>query len=277
MFAIAEELTGNGIACPSAHDRVRNPHRDGRAWSKSAVRVILTNPRYTGHQVWNKQRTDDVLLDVNDVALGHTAVMRWNGREQWVTSKEPVHEPLIEPADFEQVQQMLATRARTSTAPKRAHRSPHPYVFKSLVHCGVCDRKMQGQHSHGTAYYRCRFPQEYALANRIEHPRNVILREDILIKPLDTWLAQEFGPCNASGPSPESSSRPGPVCRSPPRSCRTDRRWPTVMPNSIATAPLWTRERTLPSWPSGSRKPRPSASELRLGSKRRLHHRLPRA
>jgi site-specific DNA recombinase len=194
MFAIAEELTGNGIACPSAHDRARNPHRDGRAWSKSAVRVILTNPRYTGHQVWNKQRTDDVLLDVNDVALGHTAVMRWNGREQWVTSKKPVHEPLVEPADFEQVQQMLATRARTATAPKRAHRSRHPYVFKSLVHCGVCDRKMQGQHSHGTAYYRCRFPQEYALVNQVDHPRNVILREDILIKPLDTWLAQEFGP-----------------------------------------------------------------------------------
>ncbi|WP_328468883.1 recombinase family protein [Actinoplanes sp. NBC_00393] len=194
MFAIAEELTRSGIPCPSAYDRDRNPHRDGRAWSKSAIRVILNNPRYTGHQVWNKQRTDDVLLDVNDVALGHTAVMRWNGRERWVTSKEPVHEALIEPATFDRVQQMLATRGRTGTAPKRAHRSRHPYVFKSLIHCGVCDRKMQGQHSHGTAYYRCRFPQEYALVNKVEHPRNVILREDRLIKPLDTWLAQEFSP-----------------------------------------------------------------------------------
>jgi site-specific DNA recombinase len=53
---------------------------------------------------------------------------------------------------------------------------------------------MQGQHSHGVAYYRCRFPQEYALANKVDHPRNVIMREDLLIKPLDTWLAQEFGP-----------------------------------------------------------------------------------
>ncbi|MEU4780236.1 hypothetical protein [Micromonospora sp. NPDC023633] len=24
----------------------------------------------------------------------------------------------------------------------------------------MCGRKMQGQHSHGVAYYRCRFPQE---------------------------------------------------------------------------------------------------------------------
>jgi site-specific DNA recombinase len=42
------------------------------------VRVILANPRYTGRQIWNKQRTDEVLLDVDDVALGHTPVMRWN-------------------------------------------------------------------------------------------------------------------------------------------------------------------------------------------------------
>jgi site-specific DNA recombinase len=53
---------------------------------------------------------------------------------------------------------------------------------------------MQGLHSHGIAYYRCRYPQEYALANKISHPRNVIMREEILIPPLDTWLVQEFGP-----------------------------------------------------------------------------------
>jgi hypothetical protein len=53
---------------------------------------------------------------------------------------------------------------------------------------------MQGQHSHGVAYYRCRFPQEYALANKINHPRNVIMREEGLIDPLDQWLTQAFAP-----------------------------------------------------------------------------------
>ena len=53
---------------------------------------------------------------------------------------------------------------------------------------------MQGQHSHGVAYYRCRYPLEYALANQIDHPRNVIMREEALIQPLDTWLVQEFKP-----------------------------------------------------------------------------------
>jgi DNA invertase Pin-like site-specific DNA recombinase len=193
IFAIAEALTRDDIPCPSACDRARNPHREGLAWSKSAVRVVLTNPRYTGRQVWNKQRTDEVLLDVNDVALGHTAVMRWNHPDRWIASKELVHEPLVEQSVFDQVQDMLARRGRTG-GPHKTHRSRHPYVFKSLVHCGTCGRKMQGLHAHDVAYYRCRFPQEYALTNKITHPRNVILREDALIQPLDTWLVQEFGP-----------------------------------------------------------------------------------
>jgi hypothetical protein len=55
----------DGIPSPSAHDRERNSHRSGIAWSKSAIRAILNNPRYTGRQVWNRQRKDEVLIDVN--------------------------------------------------------------------------------------------------------------------------------------------------------------------------------------------------------------------
>ncbi|MFE0378422.1 recombinase family protein [Streptomyces inhibens] len=52
LFAIASSsLTRQGIPGPAAYDRARNPHRDGRAWSKSAVKAILGNPRYTGRQV----------------------------------------------------------------------------------------------------------------------------------------------------------------------------------------------------------------------------------
>ena len=73
--------------------------------------MILTNPRYAGRQVWNKQRTDEVLLDVNDVAMGHVPVMRWNPSSKWVVSNDIVHEPLV--AD-----EGLGLRARESTARK---------------------------------------------------------------------------------------------------------------------------------------------------------------
>src|SRR5215467_7108112 len=92
IYAIAERLTRDAIPCPSAHDPGRNRHRCGLAWSKSAVRAILMNPRYTGRQVWNRQRKDEVLLDVNDVALGHTTKMRWNDTGKWIWSDQPVHE-----------------------------------------------------------------------------------------------------------------------------------------------------------------------------------------
>jgi site-specific DNA recombinase len=187
IHLIAEGLARDAIPCPSASDRGRNRHRSGTAWAKSAVRVILTNPRYTGHQVWNKQRTDEVLLDVDDVALGHTNVMRWNPSDKWLKSGAVVHPPLIDQDTFDRVQQILAVRR--SRKPGTPNRPRHPYIFKGLVHCASCERKMQGQYSHGVAYYRCRYPERYARAHGIEHPRNVYLGEDVLIDPLDEWLA----------------------------------------------------------------------------------------
>jgi site-specific DNA recombinase len=48
-------------------------------------------------------------------------------------------------------------------------------------------------------YYRCRFPSEYALANRVQHPLNVTLRQDALLEPLDGWLASKFEPRHLGG------------------------------------------------------------------------------
>jgi hypothetical protein len=39
------------------------PAPDGAAWTLRTVAAILANPRYTGRQVWNRQRTDFDLAD----------------------------------------------------------------------------------------------------------------------------------------------------------------------------------------------------------------------
>src|SRR6202000_550848 len=88
FYAIAEGLTRDGIPSPSAHDPARNRHRCGIAWNKFAVRAILVNPRYTGYQVWNKQRKDEVLIDVDDVALRHKTKLRWHETGQGLWSGE---------------------------------------------------------------------------------------------------------------------------------------------------------------------------------------------
>ncbi|MFD6108114.1 hypothetical protein ACFWFQ_36290, partial [Nocardia salmonicida] len=62
-----------------------------------------------------------------------------------------------------------------------------------ITHEG-CGRLMQGTWNHDRAHYRCRYPSEYALANHIDHPPSVYLREDHLTEPIDRWLAQAFRP-----------------------------------------------------------------------------------
>ena len=58
---------------------------------------------------------------------------------------------------------------------------------------------MQGHWTNGEPYYRCRYPQEYALANKVRHPRNVYLRERDLVPALDEWIAAEFAPGKLEG------------------------------------------------------------------------------
>ena len=195
LFAIAEGLTRDQIPSPSQHDRARNRHRTGEGWSKSAVRVILTNPRYTGRQVWNKQRKDEILLDVNDVAAGYETRMRWNQPGSWVWSDAITHEPLISAEDFEAVQAVMANSGRARRGNREAHqRVARAYVLRGRLYCGYCGRRMQGQYSNHAPYYRCRYPREYALASHVTHPGNVYLREADLLPAIDRWLAVIFAP-----------------------------------------------------------------------------------
>jgi site-specific DNA recombinase len=73
-------------------------------------------------------------------------------------------------------------------------RTRHGYAFKGRLVHKSCGRRMQGNWLHDRAHYRCRFPNEYAIANKIDHPLNVYLREDQLRGPVDAWLAQAFAP-----------------------------------------------------------------------------------
>nr|ASV47098.1 recombinase [uncultured bacterium] len=163
---IAEGLTAEEVPCPSAHDRSRNPHHCGFAWSKGAVRAILVNPRYTG-------------------------LSGWAGGELSGAPAVPAYEPLVDAAVFGRVQQELAAKRHPRGGPDRGLRA---YALRGLLRCALCNRLMQGAWNNDEAYYRCRIPEEYATANRIAHPRNVYLRERRLQPLLDSWLAASCAP-----------------------------------------------------------------------------------
>ncbi len=193
IYAIAERLTAEGIPCPSAHDPGRNRHRCGLAWSKGAIRAILMNPRYTGRQVWNRQRKDEVLIDITDVALGHMTKMRWNDAANWIYSDEIVHPPIIDDDTFGQAQQLLAAKSARHVV-RRPRTSPRAYVLRGVLFCGICHRRMQGTWNNDQPYYRCTFPSEYARTNQIHHPRTVYLREIEVVPELETWLTSALDP-----------------------------------------------------------------------------------
>ncbi len=205
IFAIAEILTAEGIPSPSAHDPARNSHRCGLAWSKSAVRAILANPRYTGRQVWNRQRKDEVLLDIHDVTLGHTTKMRWNDDDKWIYSDQIVHPAIIDDDTFAQARQLLAAK-NARQVERRPRTSPRPYPLRGLLFCGVCQRRMQGSWNNDQAYYRCTYPSQYARTNHVQHPRTVYLREAEIMPELDGWLGRELDPARPPAGHPR---RPG--------------------------------------------------------------------
>ncbi len=73
-------------------------------WTPGAVRRVVTNPRYTGRQVWAR-----------------TVAGRPVPAEQWVTSAPMVHEPLIDNRTFHRAQ------------PRAAGRRPAPNESASAV------------------------------------------------------------------------------------------------------------------------------------------------
>ena len=131
---ITRALNDAGVPCPSAADPGRNPHRTGAAWTLRTVAAILANPRYTGRQVWNRQRTDFDLVDPANTTLGHKQVQRWNLPEGWVISKHPAHAALVSEADFIAAQDTAAPRGPACPATRR-------YLLAGLLACGRCGRQ----------------------------------------------------------------------------------------------------------------------------------------
>ena len=118
------------------------------------------NPKYAGRQVWNRQRRDEVLLDVDDVAAANQSRMRWNDPSDWVWSTDQMRVPIVSFEDFTRAQVLMSARAHRHTAAKR-HRTTRTYMLSGLVTCEHCGRKMQGSFNHKAHHYRFQFPANY--------------------------------------------------------------------------------------------------------------------
>jgi hypothetical protein len=171
---ITRALNDAGVPCPSAADPGRNSHRSGAAWTLRTVAAILANPRYTGRQVWNRQRTDFDLADPANTGLGHKQVQRWNLPEGWVISRHPAHASLVSEADFIAAQDTAAPRGPAGPAARR-------YLLAGLLACGRCGRRLESAWSNGRPAYRCRHGHTSAAGPDSGRAKNTYVREDQIL------------------------------------------------------------------------------------------------
>jgi hypothetical protein len=162
------------VPCPSAADPARNPHRTGAGWTLRTVAAILANPRYTGRQVWNRQRTDFDLADPANTTLGHRQVQRWNLPEGWVISRHPAHTALVSEADFIAAQDTTAPRGPAGPAVRQ-------YLLAGLLACGRCGRRLESAWSNGRPAYRCRHGYTSAAGPEPGRSLNTYVREDQIL------------------------------------------------------------------------------------------------
>ena len=114
-------------------------YRRGSVWSKASVGLVLKNPIYTGHIVFNREYHSERLT---------------RPESEWVKVK--AHEAIISDGDFSSAQSLMKSRA-----PLSGEGSPRSgYAFTGLIRCGSCGSSMQIETATGRnktySYYNCR-------------------------------------------------------------------------------------------------------------------------
>lgn len=143
-WRVAERLGYQAIADRLNEDLVTNPPptpvvRDNAVgmWTYSNVRDMLTNPKHTGHMVWNRR------------ARKSGGKNRMNPVSEWVWSPEPTHEANIDLETFVQAQQIAEQRERSRTASEsRDPQAKRTYRLRSHIFCVLCKRRLYGKTKH---------------------------------------------------------------------------------------------------------------------------------
>lgn len=130
-FHIAKTLETERIPTPRAYlmdeygkyqanERVRHPY----AWGKTTVRQILSNPIYLGKLVSQRYQTKS-FKDKRIVP---------RPEEDWITV-ENTHEPLVDQATFDTVQERIKVKQPATWANSNN-------IFRGLLICGGCHTRM---------------------------------------------------------------------------------------------------------------------------------------
>lgn len=143
--AIVHTLNSHGILCPSEYKKSKglnyqNPSAETRPmWSSKTVNDILKNRLYVGDMVQGRQRVKSYKIHTQEQVP----------ESEWYIV-ENTHEPIIDRAVFEKVQQLRKRDTRTAPQKKKL------YLFSGFLRCADCGKAMSRSQVKGTVYYFCR-------------------------------------------------------------------------------------------------------------------------
>lgn len=167
---ISQRLNSDLDNCPPPESP--DPARRRDYWSRSAVREILRNPKYTGYMVWNRRATK---------RGGHL-----NPPEDWVWSSQPTHEALVPLETYKSANELASSRKGSRS--KGGMNEKHPdtkrsYTLRSYIFCDLCDKRMSGKVMRSYSYFSCEPRKNLGLkAEQVlgDHPVSVYVREEAL-------------------------------------------------------------------------------------------------
>lgn len=191
LSAICEKLNRDLDRYPPPSPNRKDESDLRPTWSRSQLRSLLRNPKYTGFNVWGR----------HDKRRGRPLI---RPREQWVWSAVPTHEAIVSRETFDAVEDRAQVNANPpkASAPRRYanRRSARPgrlYVLRGRVRCGLCGRRMEGSHQKGSNWYRCQYARRRSgsAADMAGHPRVLGIKEDVVLDALREFMADRlFGP-----------------------------------------------------------------------------------
>jgi len=103
-----------------------------------------------------------------------------------VAESEAAHPALVTEHDFVAAQQIRAPRP---TSDGRARR----FAPAGLIHCGVCDRRLDSHRNHGRPTYRCRHGHTSTQRTGQPRPKTLYIREDHLVDQIHIRLDNRDG------------------------------------------------------------------------------------
>jgi site-specific DNA recombinase len=162
-------------------------------WTAVSVGGILANPKYTGHQVFGRERKVNGKM---------TAVPPG----EWLWSPEATHPAIITREMFDAAQEISAghSSSRDGTGPSTHPATRRTYALRGRIRHRTCHRRMcgitrpssryyTGGPDEQLTYYTCPHDPSRAAAPEAEaHPRTVSIREDALTEVLRGFFAQRI-------------------------------------------------------------------------------------